>query len=116
MGVRGNTSAGSSGLGTDMEAKYRATYNTNSTATTYQYRILGDATAEFWPFGDAKYGSKTRQISSWYKDEGWFVNSYYPWFARGGWYDIGLGAGVFVFNLSTGAASRNYSFRIVLAI
>ncbi len=46
MGVMGNTSAGSSGLGTDIDEKYYDSYNANSTENVFKYRILGDATAE----------------------------------------------------------------------
>jgi len=116
MGVRGNTNAGSSGLGTNIESKYYDIYNTNSDETTFQYRILGDGTAEFGPFGSVTYASQTRKIGSWYNDAALFVYSTEPWFIRGGHHSNGFSAGTFVFSRHSGATYTYDSFRLVLAV
>jgi hypothetical protein len=76
---------------------------------------LGDATGEMGPFGNATYGTQTRQIGSWYGDEAYFLNHWSPWFGRGGVFDPGTGAGLFNFVNGQGFASGP-SFRIVLNI
>ena len=66
------------------------------------------------PFASATYLTQTRQISSWYADEAWFVWSSYPWFARGGGHTFGLDAGVFAFRAEYGRVYGHVSFRVVL--
>ena len=61
------------------------------------------------------FGSKTRQIGSWYEDEAWFVNPGNSWFWRGGYIISGTGAGIFTFGSSPGSFNNNVSFRIVLS-
>jgi hypothetical protein len=77
-----------------------------STPTSYQYRILGDATGEMGPMSSHK--------SSWYQDYANFVNSSGPWFLRGGDYLYTSIDGVFYFNVYTGDASGYYGSRLVL--
>lgn len=79
--------------------KYFDIYNSNSTNTSYNLRILGDATGEFGPFD-------SNSLSSWYGVDAYFVNSLAPWFIRSGLYS---------FNASSGSANSNITFRIVLA-
>src|SRR5574344_2390879 len=89
---------GSSGLTIDTinaNSNYFDIYSSASTETSYQYRILGDATGETGPI--------TSYYSSWYQDVARFVNNSYPWFARGGYYGATSHAGVFGFAGSTGA-------------
>src|SRR5574344_1710141 len=69
---------GSSGLTVDTinaNSNYFDIYNSASGDTTYNYRILGDATGEMGPI--------TSYHSSWYQDFAGFVNSSYSWFVRG---------------------------------
>jgi len=97
------------------DAKYYDAYQYAEVDKAYQRRILGDATGEMGPFGNATYGTQTRQIGSWYGDEAYFLNHWSPWFGRGGVFDPGTGAGLFNFVNGQGFASGP-SFRIVLNI
>ena len=110
---------GSSGFNTttiaSYESKYFDTYNSSSNYTTYQYRILGDATGEMGPFKNYLDGDNTsRYHSSWYGDHSYFVDSTYPWFDRGGRYTYGVLTGAFYFNRFTGETDTSVSYRIVL--
>ena len=62
---------------------------------------------------DRAYGSPVRQVGSWHDDEAWFVNSWEPWFNRGGMFSMGHGAGVFTFVRDAGSAWLNDGFRVV---
>ena len=95
------------------DSKYYDTYTYATVDEQYQRRILGDATGEMGPFAQATYLTQTRQISSWYADEAFFVYSSYPWFLRGGAHYDGSEAGVFDFSYATGHAA-GHSFRVVL--
>jgi hypothetical protein len=44
----------------------------------------------------------------------WFVAPWRPWFARGGIFSLGLGAGVFTFSHAYGSSDSDGSFREVL--
>ena len=110
---------GSSGFNTttiaNYDSKYFDTYNAASTLTTYQYKILGDATGEMGPFKSYLDGDNTsRYHSSWYGDYSYFVDSSDPWFLRGGHYTDGVLAGAFFFRRSTGGTNSIGGFRIVL--
>ena len=69
--------------------------------TSYNYRILGDATGELGPF----YGKRM----TWYTDFSEFVEPDRPWFARGGWKIDATPAGQFSFERWTGGATFDYS-------
>ena len=98
------------------EEKYYDEYVYNASYTTgYNLRILGDATGEVGPFASATYGSSKVPISSWYKEEAYFVESSQFWFRRGGYYSSGLSSGVFAFNDVDGGGNSYGCFRIVLA-
>ena len=99
------------------ESKYYDTYAFSTSQINYNRRILGDATGEMGPFDNVTYGTQTRQIGSWYKDEAWFVQFADPWFRRGGAYSYGIGSGVFSF-IHSYLVGDGYgvSFRIVLAV
>ncbi len=111
---------GSSGFnGTNIQtydSKYFDVYLSNSTQTTYQNRILGDATGEMGPFvtfADSDGGS--RPHNQWYSDHSRFVDSSAPWFNRGGGHYDGVLAGQFHFGRYTGTSYSDASFRLVLA-
>ena len=111
---------GSSGFSTttisNYDSKYFDVYNASSELTTYQYRILGDATGEMGPFKQYLDGdNNSRYHSSWYGDNSYFVDSSYPWFARGGRYTNGVLSGAFSFDRNTGGTSADDGFRFVLA-
>ena len=100
---------GSSGLTVDTinaNSNYFDIYNSSSTDTSYNYRILGDATGEMGPI--------TSNKSSWYQDYAYFVLSSYPWFGRGGDYLNASAAGVFYFDSFTGDANGYCGSRLVL--
>ena len=110
---------GSSGFSTttlaNYDSKYFDVYNASSTISTYQYRILGDATGEMGPFKQYLDGDKaSRWHSGWYGDLSSFVNSSEPWFGRGGHYTHGVLAGAFYFYRNTGGTDSSVGFRIVL--
>ncbi len=112
-GYRANT-YGSSGFDatsiTAYNTKYFDLYNGESATTTYQYRLLGDATGEMGPF--SRYPSDN---GSWYGDYAAFVSSTSPWFHRGGYCGNSSLAGVFNFLRLTGNADSGSSSRLVLA-
>ena len=107
---------GSSGLTpTNYDSKYFDVYNASSTQTSYQYRILGDATGEIGPFQYYLDGDNTKRYhSSWYADASNFVESSYPWFYRGGSQDQGAISGYFAFNRYTGNPYGHIGFRLAL--
>jgi hypothetical protein len=103
---------GSSGFTTDQlttYAKYLDVY-TSSTSTTYNRRILGDATGEMGPFAESSFPK-----SSWHSDYAHFANSTCSWFLRGGKVDSTIGAGQFAFSYDVGTAYAVAGSRLVLA-
>ncbi len=97
-------------------AKYLDVYPSNSTVTSYNNRILGDATGEMGPFYYYRdKDNNQRYHNNWYADFSNFVDSTYPWFGRGGHYDHGVLAGQFYFFRATGAADGGVGARLVLA-
>ena len=112
--ISGNT--GSSGLTvSNYDSKYFDVYPSSSTLTSYQNRILGDATGEMGPFKQYVDGDNTsRYHSSWYADLSYFVDPSYPWFGRGGVPDAGILASQFFCNRANGAVNTSGGFRLVL--
>ena len=95
--------------------KYFDKYLNNSTITSYNNRILGDATGELGPFYHYVDGDGTsRYHNNWWNDQSHFVASNYPWLYRGGYYNSGVLSGQFYFHRFTGEAYRYITFRIVL--
>ena len=93
-----NKKAGSSGLNVSgVPAEHIDIYSGTSVAASH----LGDATGE---------------TAGWYSDYAYFVNSSYPWFSRGAFYDNLDIAGVFYFSGSTGEGNGDGAFRVVLSI
>ena len=110
---------GSSGFSTstisNYDSKYFDVYNVSSTVSTYQYRILGDATGEMGPFKIFSDGdNSSRYHSGWYNSLSNFVESSNPWFIRGGLYNNGILSESFFFNRYTGGNNADGAFRIVL--
>ena len=110
---------GSSGFSTttlaNYDSKYFDVYNASSAISTYQYRILGDATGEMGPFKQYLDGdNNSRYHSSWYGDFSNFVDSSNPWFVRGGHYTYGVLSGAFIFLGYTGGTNAYGGFRLVL--
>jgi len=96
------------------ESRYYDTYAYGTSYSEFTRGILGDATTEMGPFANAKYGTQTRQISSWYADYALFVNTSNPWFARGGNFLNGSESGVFALGADHGSVLERGSFRVVL--
>jgi len=88
--------------------KYFDVYNELSDTTTYQYRILGDATGEIGPFMSNR--------GSWYGDYANFISEETPWFLRGGNYGDNSIAGAFFFHRIYGSINYGNSSRLVLAL
>ena len=110
---------GTSGFSTtalaNYDSKYFDVYNASSTISTYQYRILGDATGEMGPFKQYLDGdNNSRYHSSWYGDNSHFADSSNPWFSRGGLYTAGVLSGAFYFTRVTGGTFSYAGFRITL--
>ena len=97
------------------KSKYLDSYNSSSSETSYQFRILGDATGEMGTFNLVTLGNFSGNVSNWYATGSSFVESTYPWFTRGGGCSNGVVAGQFAFVRDTGAAYNYIGFRIVLA-
>jgi hypothetical protein len=96
--------------------KYLDLYPTNSSYTSYNNRILGDATGELGPFhsyqdGDGNY----RTHNSWWSDYSYFTDSDVPWIARGGTCSNGIISGQLATHRDTGEAYITITFRIVLS-
>ena len=114
-GYKSNDYGNSNIIPSNYSEKYFDIYGESSNGTSYQYRILGDATGEMGPFYNYKDSDGTLRIhNSWYGDYSNFVTSSYSWFLRGGNYVGGLVVGTFYFLRNTGEVSPTTSFRIVL--
>ena len=115
---RSNT-LGSSGFDStnilNYDNKYFDVYSADSTVTSYNKRILGDAIGELGPFYYYKDSDNVQRYhSTWDTDNADFVDSSYPWLNRGGDYYHGVIAGSFASNRDTGVAYNYISFRLVL--
>ena len=96
-------------------SKYLDIYSRNSIVTSYNNRILGDATGEMGPF--YRYADKdniNRYHNNWYSDYSFFIDSNGPWFARGGGYNYSVLTGQFHFTRYTGDIDIHDTFRLVL--
>ncbi len=103
-------------LAKEVSDGYVDKYPKESTWTSYNKRILGDATGEMGPFYYYyDKDSNKRYHNVWYADASYFVDSSSPWFNRGGHYDYGVLAGQFDFNGYTGGAHSHIGFRLVLS-
>ena len=94
--------------------KYYDVYKYGTTDKEFHRRILGDATAEMGPFNIVKYGTRERQVGSWYNDVSWFVYPTLPWVVRGAHYHDGSDTGMFSFGQNYGSGWDYVSFRLVL--
>ena len=86
-------------------SKYYDSYTYNDSETAYTRGRLGDATREMAPTGIR---------GNWYSDSAVFLDTYHPWFKRGGYYDYGTDAGAFDFYPHNGDAYNDSSFRVSL--
>ena len=65
--------------------------------------------------GSSYTGHALTETKNWYSDGANFVNSYYPWFGRGGFCNDRTYAGVFFFNGGSGNSSSGNSSRPVIS-
>ena len=118
-GVLSKNSVSSGLTTTDLaKTKYFDKYSKNSTTTSYNLRIIGDATGELGPFY-LYYAtdSDQRQFNGWYSDFSFFIDPSNPWFVRGGgWMSDGFAAGQFYFYSSTGGKSSITGVRLCLSV
>ncbi len=104
-------------LANEMAKGYIDKYPINSTETSYNNRIIGDATGEMGPFYQYFDVSELNSYhNSWYADWSYFIKSTTSWFGRGGSSCDGGVAGQFYFYGNPGGALSNVSFRIALAL
>ena len=103
------------GIDLPTDSRYYDKYDYDINNYTYSRGKFGDATKELGPFQTMNYKSQTRQVSSWYENEAFFINNGNPWFGRGGDFPRGIGSGLFYFSVAYGQAISFYSFRLVLA-
>ena len=97
------------------DSKYFDVYNVSSATSTYQYKMLGDATGEMGSFKEYLDGDNvSRWHSSWYGSDSNFVDSSHHWFVRGGNYICGVLSGTFSFDRYTGGVYTDAGFRLVL--
>ena len=69
-------------------------------------------------FGDAvlETSSRSSGSTSWFSDSSYFVDSNYPVFVRGGYYNGGSNAGLFYFNNVNGNSGVDFGFRPVCVV
>ncbi len=97
-------------------SKYLDKYQNESSLSSWNKRILGDATGEIGPFYNyADDDGSKRAHNSWYRDDSGFVDSSGSWFLRGSRYNDGVLAGQFTFSRYAGVAHAAISSRLVLA-
>ena len=97
------------------DTKYFNIYPNSSTATSYNNRILGDATGELGPFYSYKDSDNyNRYHSTWGNDYADFIDSSSSWFSRAGAYYEGTLAGIFATGKGSGGNYSAVSFRLVL--
>lgn len=100
-GFNGSLNSGSYNSGIDFpEAKYYDLYTTSNVNTACSEGIC--------------YGHSLSEILRWYGDNPFFIDSAFPWFARGGHLSEGVNAGVFLFTAWEGGTSIAGSSRAVL--
>ena len=66
--------------------------------------------------GGICYGHGLSEVRGWYDDYAGFVNTFNPWFLRGGSCSDGSGAGAFEINVNNGGAVSLRAARSVLVV
>ena len=95
--------------------QYFDKYDSDSTITSYNNRILGDATGEIGPFYKYQDGDKnSRYHNNWYADSSHFISADYSWFGRGGNCVSGVITNQLSFTRHPGGTSAAIGFRLVL--
>ena len=89
--------------------KYATAYS-NSTGSNGNDFTVGTVSIR----GDAIQEAYVSNHEGWFNDGSYFVDSSYPFFGRGGDYNISSTAGAFCSSSSSGSALSYYSFHVVL--
>ncbi len=97
-------------------SKYFDLYSSNSVQTSWNNRILGDATGDMGPFYSYKENSGTYYHNNWYADCSTFADDYWSWFGRGSGNADGVIAGQFYFQANRGNAAAYGGSRLILAV
>ena len=102
-------------LAKEMDNGYIDRYSKDSTSTSFNKRILGDAIGELGPFYTYIEGNGSLYLhSSWYSNSAEFVRSAEPWLSRGSWFDQGAVISQFYFRTDVGEV-WGAGFRVALA-
>ncbi len=120
-GVTSSLGRSSGLLASDLSTydKYFDKYSNKCSDTSYNMRILGDATGELGPFYYYREQNRTLYYhNSWYADYAKFIDSEYPWFVRGEPWDCGVLDGQMAFAAVDGTINLGgfVGFRLVLAV
>ena len=91
-------------------SKYFDIYSSDSNSTSFNKRVLGDATGEMGPF----YKFNGKVYNNWMIGDAIFVHNEYPWFSRGGYYYDNDIASQLRFNALNGEDQVYASYRVVL--
>ena len=112
------------GVFADTNGKPRSGYNSSDNSgftgmlengTTYTGITFPDSKYYNLYTGSSYTGHALTETKNWYSDSASFVNTFYPWFIRGGYSLNSKYAGVFNFNYYSGASnSYYYSSRLVI--
>ena len=112
------------GVFADTNGKPRSGYNSSDNSgftgmlengTTYTGITFPDSKYYNLYTGSSYTGHALTETKNWYSDSASFVNTFYPWFIRGGYSLNSKYAGVFNFNYYSGASDRYYySSRLVM--
>jgi hypothetical protein len=95
--------------------KYYDLYTYSREDSTFQRRILGDATGEMGSFKSLNDGNNVIRMGSWYKNASYYTWYASPWFRRGASCFDGFSAGTFAFSRDSGQSWGLGGYRIVLA-
>ena len=95
---------------------YASTVSDGSSAQSADYNLLEPSSNNI--YGDAVYETSTSysSLNSWCSDYLYFPEGFFPFFARGGYYDFASVAGVFCFGDGHGYSDYRSGFRPVVCV
>ena len=112
------------GIMADTNGKPRSGYSSSDNSgftgmlkdgTTYTGIAFPDSKYYNLYTGTSYTGHALTETKGWYSDNGYFANSNYPWFMRGGFYGNSTKSGVFLFDSLAGSNNSSHSSRIVIS-
>ena len=115
--MSGYTTEYNSGYIGKVGSSYTDSGNTLAFPNTKYYDLYanGSTYEDQTAYNRSHFGDATGETRSWYSDYANFINNDSPWFVRGGAYNNGSKAGVFIFSRAYGTGSENTGFRVVLS-